>query len=397
MLPRVKIYFENGLLGGFNASEDGLLGLVCTGVAVGETFALATPYSIRQLSDLEALGVTSTSVGNERLYKNVKEFYNEAPAGTKLWIIAFPDTVSLSDMVDKNENYAKLLLTKERTIKGIICDFQPAAGYAPVVGDGMDSDVALALTNASLLAAYQAEKHAPTFFILPVQYFSGTVDNLASLKSMQHNHVALVLGDTVSGSNSACMGLVAGVIAANPVHRHIGRVRSGALSATKIYIKTTEAKLVDTESIDGKGYITFRTFEENGKAGYYISDDDMAAADSDDYSSLARLRTIHKAYRIADATLVEELNDEIPLTNAGTLTPAYAKSIEKTLEDAISNQMGENLGRDPEDSNDKGVKAYIDYNQNVISTGKFNAVLRIKPFGYSKYIDVKLGFLTTNG
>jgi hypothetical protein len=397
MLPRVKILFENGLLGGFNSSADGLVGLVCTGVAVGETFALATPYSLRKLEDLEALGVTETSVGNERLYKNVKEFYKEASVGTQLWIIAFANTVSLSDMVDKDENYAKLLLSKERTIKGIICDFAPAAGYTPVVENGMDADVALALTKASLLAAYQTDRHAPTFFVLPVQYFSGTVANLTSLKAMTHNHVALVLGDSASGTNSACMGLIGGKIAANPVHRHIGRVRSGAISATKIYIKTTEAKLVDTESIDDKGYITFRTFEENGKAGYYISDDDTAAADSDDYSSLTRLRTIHKAYRIADATLVEELNDEIPVTNAGTLTPAFAKSLEKTLEDAISNQMGENLGRDPEDTNDKGVKAYVNYNQNVITSSQFEVVLRVKPYGYSKFIDVKLGFLTTNG
>jgi hypothetical protein len=46
-----------------------------------------------------------------------------------------------------------------------------------------------------------------------------------------------------------------------------------------------------------------------------------------------------------------------------------------------------------DDPQDTGVKCYIDYAQNVVSTGKMEIVLRVKPYVYAKYIDVKLGFM----
>ena len=55
-----------------------------------------------------------------------------------------------------------------------------------------------------------------------------------------------------------------------------------------------------------------------------------------------------------------------------------------------------NLGVDTSDPTDKGVKCFVDYNQNIAATGRLNVVLQVKPYGYSKYIDVKLGFVTIN-
>ena len=55
-----------------------------------------------------------------------------------------------------------------------------------------------------------------------------------------------------------------------------------------------------------------------------------------------------------------------------------------------------NLGVDVTDSGDTGVKCFIDYAQKVVSTGKIDISLKVKPYGYAKYIDVKLGFITIN-
>ena len=72
---------------------------------------------------------------------------------------------------------------------------------------------------------------------------------------------------------------------------------------------------------------------------------------------------------------------------------AVCKSLETTVESAIVSGMVGELGTDPDDQTDKGVKCYIDPDQVVVATSKVNVQLRVKPFGYLKYIDVYLGFL----
>lgn len=99
--------------------------------------------------------------------------------------------------------------------------------------------------------------------------------------------------------------------------------------------------------------ITFRCF--TGKSGYFFSDDCLACGNSDDYRSIARRRTIDKAYRIAYITMLENVNDEIPITNDGCLVPSIVKSWEAEMVAAIVNQMtaqGE-LSADPDSLTDQ--------------------------------------------
>jgi len=301
-------------------------------------------------------------------------------------------------MVDKTQNYAKLLIQDAQgVLKGIFVAFNPANGYTPVIEDALDKDLKTAMLNAQQLAEWStSELYAPLFVVLEGRHFSGAVADLLTLTAYEYNRVGVLIGDTVSASTGAAVGLLAGKVAAIPVQRHIGRVKDGALPITAAYIKDLSASKADVASIHDKGFITFRNF--TGKAGYYFSDDCLATKETDDYRSLARRRTIDKAYRIAYATLVDELNDEIPLSATGTIAPALAKSWEATVETAIVNEMtaNGNLGIDPSDDTDTGVKCFIDHNQNVVSSSRIEAVLRVKPYGYAKYIDVKLGFKTTN-
>lgn len=58
MLPNIKIFFENGALRSSVPMPDGVGGAVLTGVAVAGTFALLTPYVLRNVEGLKALGVT---------------------------------------------------------------------------------------------------------------------------------------------------------------------------------------------------------------------------------------------------------------------------------------------------------------------------------------------------
>jgi hypothetical protein len=396
MLSRVKILFENGVLGSVAPSADGVAGLVCTGATVVSGLQLATDYLLRKLDDIVILGVTDDPAdANAFLYRHVKEFYDEAGEGAELWLMALPNTVKQSNIVDVTKDNAKaLILAAQGRIRVLAVACNPADGYSPTIGNGVDGDLFPAMLNAQALGEWATNSlYAPLFTILEAKYFNGTASELADLATYSYNRVGIMLGDTVDNSNGAAVGLLLGRIARIPVQRHIGRVKDLALKTITAFIDDKKPELADVETINDKGYITFRTF--TGKAGYFFSDDSLATAIADDYRSIARRRTIDKAYRISYLTLLEFLNDEIPVTNAGTIVPAMAKSWESEVVAAIVDQMTQegNLGVDTTDATDKGVKCYIDYNQDVVATSKIEISLKVKPYGYAKYIDVKLGFL----
>jgi hypothetical protein len=396
MLPRVKIYFENGNLSLVAPSDDSLMGFICTGTAVAGTFALATAYQLFKLADLTALGVTQGN--NPSVYKIISEFYAQAGDGTEVWLMAFTDTVKLSDMVDSTvATYGcKLVDAAGGRLRGLIISRTPAVGYTPTIANGLDADVALAMTNGEAFANYYAtQKFAPLFIIIEGYAYSGVATDLTDLTTLSYNHVSILIGDTVANSKNAAVGVIGGRLAGCPVQRNIARVRDGALAPTKTYIGATETELADPTPLNDKGYITFRTFVN--QSGYYFNDDFTATKPTDDYCHLTARRTIDKAYRIAYNTLLQWLLDEVQVNEDGTLPFAVVKDWQNQVETAIALNMtakGELSGN--VSTGDKGVECYIDASQNVVSTSTLQVRIRVRPFGYPRFIDVYLGFTVTN-
>lgn len=406
MLPRVKIKFINGALGAFQALEDGTSGLVCTAEAVAaETgvtpgFSLGTPILLQKLADLETYGITKeaayaeTTPKNTLLYQTVADFYNEAPNGTKLWIIGVADTVKMSEMLDKTENYAKALLDAAEGAINIL--FVATAQAAGTTSEGLDADVAAAITKGQdLTETYTEDNFAPSIVIIPGFAYNNQETSLRNLSTDSNNRVAVMIGGQDSSRNS--IGLLAGRLAAIPVHQSIARVKTGKINTQTnlMFIGSHKANNDIATILHDKAYICPRIF--TGKAGYYWSDDKLATMATDDYSFIARRRTIDKAYRIAYATLVEELSDNIAVTADGKIANAVVKAIQTKVERAIWQDMGNagNLGTDPDNLDDKGVECFIDANQNIVASGQLNISLSIRPYGYSKYINLDLGFQTT--
>lgn len=396
MLPRVKIYFENGLIGATSPSDDGVCGLIATGVAVDGKFALLTPYLITTPDGLLDYGITSAN--NPTIYKAVYDFYTEAPDGTKLYVYGVADAVSLSDMVDVAGVHGKAIINYAKgALSCLFVSKKDANGYNAIITDGLDADVYAAITKAQALCEWATDSlYAPLFAVIPGRHYSGTATDLALLTERTDNRVAVMIGDTTSGSVDAAVGLLAGRVAAIPVMRSIARVKSGSIGASAFYIGTKSPESANADVISDVGFVTFRNFI--GKAGYYFTDDKLATEASDDYALIPRRRSIDKGYRIAYKTLVNELNDEVPVTDDGYIPHTICKSIQNSVETDIINTMGTagELGRNPDDSNDTGVSCYIDPSQNIVATDQFKAKLRIKPFGYPKYIDLYIGFKTSS-
>ena len=77
------------------------------------------------------------------------------------------------------------------------------------------------------------------------------------------------------------------------------------------------------------------------------------------------------------------------------MTAEVAKDIETDIMSDIYTTMTAegNLSVDPADSSDMGVRAVVDTENDVVATNRVNATVQVKPYGYSKFLSVLLGFL----
>ena len=412
MLPRVKITFANGAIGSTTPMDDGVAALIAPidkttlQSLQGDTpFNRLTPYLLTSLADLEGYGFNA-AVGAS-IYRIVSEFYSEAPTQSQLWLMTYiTDTTAGGDYDNmramlESEDAKNLLRAARGEIRLLMID---------AADDSMCGSVTPDTAPAAMVAAQNlcewatTELYAPCMAIMTARVAQGTIPTMRpDLTSMEYNRVCVMDGCTDSNiPDSKAIGLLVGRLATIPVQRSVARVKTGPIKSAVMYLPGTAAdrQSADRAELRGvnillhdKGYIVPRTFV--GKTGYYWSDDLMACSPSDDYSLIPRRRTIDKAYRVAYKTLVEEIAEEIPVTDQGTPAPAILKAIETKVESAIVNNMTSigNLGTDPADPNDLGVQCHIDPDQNILATSRLEIALRVKPYGYAKYIDVTLGFL----
>jgi hypothetical protein len=392
-LPSIKISFLNGQLGTVSESQDGLLALVCGATQVASTFSLGKAYTIYRLAGLEALGVTAEN--NTALYRHVKDFYTEAEEGTRLVVYGVEKTKKMTDLCDKDSGPLKALLQAQKgELRGLIIARDPGEEVVSVT-EGLDPDVFTAIPKAQALAEWATtDLYAPIFVALEGRSFDGDADSLQNLSEQANNRVCVVIGDTTAGSEGAAMGLLAARIASAAVQRNIGRVADGAIAATEMYLgdKPVEEVMDAISTIYDKGYITPRTYV--GKSGYFWTDDKLATEPTDDYAHLTHRRVVDKAYRIAYDTLLNYMLDEIMVNTDGTMQQAVLKSWQAAVESAIDNQMtaqGE-LSADLT-AGESGCSCYIDPSQNVLATSTVNITLKVRPYGYARYIVVELGFL----
>lgn len=387
MLPRIKIQFMNGQLGTVGESPDGLFALVCGATVVAKTLEQDKAYLLHSYEELVALGVTEEN--NPRLYKHVKDFYTEVEEGTKLVIFPVDKTKTFTELCDKDTGVVKDLITAQNgVLRGI---FVAGDGReATLTTNGLDDDLFTALPKAQQLAQWATTSlYAPLFIILEGRGYKGGA--VKDLHKETYNRVGVLIGDTVKSSEGAAVGVMAGRLASIPVQRNIGRVKDGALKPIAMYIgdKPVEENASAVSDLYDAGYITPRKYV--GKAGYFFTDDRLACEQTDDYAHIAARRTIDKAYRIAYAALLELMMDELAVNEDGTLQHGIIMAWQQMMENAVNRTMTA-VGELSADADGAGCKAYIDPKQNVLSTSKIVLVLKVRPFGYARYIDVKLGF-----
>ncbi len=382
----------NGQLGTVGESPDGLFALVCGAKAITKNLELDEAYTLHAFDELVALGVTKEN--NPRLYKHVKEFYDEVEEGTKLVIFPVDKAKTFTELCDKDTGAIKELITAQNgALRGI---FVAGDGReATLTTNGLDDDLFTALPKAQQLAEWATTSlYAPLFIVLEGRRYKGGA--VKDLHKEAYNRVGILIGDTVKASEGAAVGMMAGRLATLPVQRNIARVKNGALKPIALFIgdKPVEENASAVSDLYDAGYITPRKYV--GKAGYFFTDDRLACEQTDDYAHITARRTIDKAYRIAYAALLELMMDELSVNEDGTLQHGIIMAWQQMMENAVNHAMTA-VGELSADENGAGCKAYIDPKQNVLATSKIELVLKVRPFGYARYVDVKLGFQVDAG
>ncbi|MGM8362133.1 DUF2586 family protein [Flavobacterium sp. ARAG 55.4] len=387
-LPNIIFNISSNGLGLPQAEIQKIPGFVLTGVTVAgaNKVTVGTSYQIFSLEEAVNLGITEGGT-NDFAYKQIAAFYTEAKKGAELWFMLVASTVTMEDQADIANAYAAKLLSDAKG-KIRVLGLLKKSGTTETITDGLDADVHLAVVKAQALAQQYADSYYPVRVLISGNKFSGVVADLKDYATTNFNKVAILLANT-DGSKEASIGLALGRLANTPTQRKLSRVKDGAIEPFAAYFTNGEAvSTLDTawDAIDNKNYNFMRSFAN--LSGFYFTGDKTLTAATDDFNSLARGLVMDEAVLIAYTTLVQELSDEIPITEAGTIHPAIIKSWQSSIENQIKSNMVD-AGKL------SGVKAFIDENQNVLQSNNINVALQLLPVGYSDFITVNIGFTTT--
>lgn len=419
MLPRVKINFADGTLGIAAPMDDGVAAFIAPVRSGLMSNAATEPFLVTSLESLENQGYDTSHA--PEVHRTVELFYREAPKGSKLWVMPFviddanPGPNFLADAIpDAGHQLLEAARGQVRLLMADTIDISDPS-LRPDDGSG-NIRVPPAFQPLQELCEWATEElYAPCIAVTTL-YARADIDcgghpGLATDEQYySFNRLCVVEGwqRVMDGGTPVAdivkpLGLLAGRLAAIPVQRSVARVKSGPIAGADVmWLPSCDADHQSpgpaerggiAEMLHDMGYIVPRTFV--GKTGYYWSDDTLLADPESDYGLIPRRRTIDKAYRIAYQTLVDEIGDEIAVTNDGRPAAPIVKAIETKVESAIVRHMTAqgNLGTDPSAPNDLGVQCSIDTDQNILANNRLDITLKVKPYGYAKYIEVTLGFL----
>ncbi len=419
-LSKVAISLGTNGLGQIAAGNDGVCGMIVSGVAVGGQFALGDVLGpFFALADAEAKGInTAYDTANTCVaWKHIKDFYDEAGTGAELWVIVAAKATSMATMLDKDLLYApKMMDVSGGKVRMIAISRTVPGGYVPTYTGQFDDDIWAAVVKAVALRTDLFSKGMPVQFIIEGRDFQGTVGTAKDMSDAAMTNapfVSIMIGQdyTYSSANAwaakyAAIGILLGRAASIQVQRNVGRVKDGprltidnpGLSNGAPLKTATAVNFNDTNLgvLADKNYIFFRKIQ--GKSGSYLNNDFCACPRTSDYNRISRCRPIDKAVRITNSTYIEELLDDPELNpQTGKLDASVIKNFQASIEGAITEQMITNpqIKGVTGVHEISGVRAIADPAQNVLTTNKVAIKLRMVPKGMTDAIEVDLAYTTS--
>ena len=378
------------------ALADGIAGLIVSGDAnPSVAWPLGTPKQFFSIDEVKDAGLNPDydTTNSTNAYQHLADFYTVAGDGAELWVLVAPKTETMEDIADaaSTNAFAKELLDASGgSIRLLGITRVPDALYEATVVAGIDDDVIAAITKLEALADSKAAAMEPFVGIVEGRDYQGDTGDIQDLKGLGFNRVGSVIcgggsATAPSFAKSAGVGLLLGRLAADPVMRKPGRVKTGAVPIVAGYFSNdTKVTRGVADALDTKGWIVMTPYPQ--RSGFYWGVDNTCASADDDYSTIVNRRVIDKAMFIAYNTYITEIMDEVQIdAETGKLDPGVVKYLEGKITNAVNSLMTSG-------GEISGMSAFIDPAQNILSTGKLVVKLSIVPVGYTKTIEVNLGF-----
>ena len=210
------------------------------------------------------------------------------------------------------------------------------------------------VSAAQALYDWAAARNKAVQILLEGRAFSH--DAYIKLRELTANRVSVVIGhdaavaaEDTAYANYAAVARFMGRLAAIPVSRDAGRVRTGAVNIATAGLsdgkKATDPDYYDDDqlsAIDSAGYIFLRSFD--GLAGWFWNADYTAAPSTDDCDTIRMGRTLDKAADLARLKALEWLRDDVEIdASTGEIAPEVVRSIQADIETAVLTQMSEEI------------------------------------------------------
>jgi len=261
------------------------------------------------------------------------------------------------------------------------------------------------LTVADVQAQCKAleDAHRPLSVVLT---YSGKEDaDLATLKANTNLaidgmcNVSMLIGCDMDTDLAAalgdyayygCIGLCMGAVSKAKVHESIAWVGNFPLGLKVPALfngnQIRNIATSDLEALNGNRCI-FPVIHA-GDADNYFNDSHTLDVDSSDYAYIENVRTIDKACRGIRGKLLPFLNSPLKVDpGTGKLDTPTVAFLETTAGEAL-----EEMEKAGEIS---GYKVEIDPDQNVISTGNVEIIIKKVPVGVMRKVRVKIGFASS--
>ncbi|WP_241279777.1 DUF2586 family protein [Chryseobacterium cucumeris] len=405
MRPKLIVQKLNGGLGRRNPSADMVTGSVMNAIAT-TAMVLGNIYTLKNIQEVEALGLTPEydSTNKVLVYERLRRFFVHNPSIT-VHFMPVAQGVTLTQMVDKDNNYlAKLLREKAGEIVQATVSLNPLEDYEPVIETGLDKDSIDAIYKAQELSNSEWSKDRYCEFYIEGRSFSGTTAASLNLRTLLNEcpDVSVIIGadHQVSTRDTLFKGYAAVEDYAAMVSKAAVSQNAGELIndfnltniAENVFIipglssgnKVSEYSETDLDTLDEKGYIFYTAV--SGVAGIFINDTHTCDKITSDYAYGENNRTIKKAIKLAKAALAPRVKGRLYVDeNTGFMSPETVKDLETTAEVSLDPMLasGDISG---------GVDAYIDPEQNVLSTSAFIVLLTFIPVAIGRRITLKVGF-----
>ncbi|MGE5607414.1 MAG: DUF2586 domain-containing protein [Bacteroidota bacterium] len=184
-------------------------------------------------------------------------------------------------------------------------------------------------------------------------------------------------------------GIYSGRVAALPVQSSPGKVNVGPLPGI-VKLMPTGINEGHIQTLDEAGFITFRQYVDLN--GFYITNGRMMAEVISDYQFEETRRTMDKACRNCRIAALAFEHGELEINEDGSINEGSLRSFEAHLQVPLDQMKA--------DKEVSGSKISIDRNQNILSTSKLKAKLRIIPIAIMREIELDIGlenpFITSN-